>query len=529
MALARIPHYSAVGLSLISLETLLPGVASEVVPLKAVGIGIGSKLTQILIATVFCVGLTVVTTRPVLACEVLVRDHLLTCADHPIPKDDNLAFNGNNNEVLTADGFDEQDIPTAVLQLGVEHGWRVVNASISPDRHKMLLTMIKTTCPTWSGVPDPAGLICNYGRRTKWLGLRNPNVEWLLFNLSLDSDLGHNLAVHISATWLHNNLVLFAAARFPENGAPGNTTSDLNIHMLSVSQTEEFGFDVAPYASEKAWNDQCLTVRLSSQTAAGGSCFQGQELAVTRRCEDEPLGDEGWSWYNTFQPDQPPEPDGSNWCLAGLSPYRVPKFRGYVVELEEDCSPMTFSSEWVPAREPPSDIVHKQMGIGHEWGDGQGALSPAGDYLAVVSLQGDPSAEPQPDCAGFLLNPTRDDPLSGTAIRWTHVCALGQANTCSSDMWVAPTIHMPPENTPWPFFLLEPSTGQLALFHSRKSGRINSDGLLESSLQWVRYDGFTDGTPSVTVLSYDHGDLLTPIASPLKDVVPVELQWFSID
>jgi hypothetical protein len=158
--------------------------------------------------------------------------------------------------------------------------------------------------------------------------------------------------------------------------------------------------------------------------------------------------------------------------------------------------------------------VDKQMGVGAEWGDMQVALSPSGNHVAMAPTMGDPQADPQPDCAGYLLNPTTSDPMSGNATRWTHTCELGTDGTCVSAVWAAPVVNSPPESTPWPFFLTDPS-GVDTLFHSRYASHIAPQGHLVASSEWVRYDELPGGTLSPVVLDFvDHTTILTPFGSP---------------
>jgi hypothetical protein len=308
-------------------------------------------------------------------------------------------------------------------------GWVINQTSISPDREHLLLTMQRPSCAAqW---PDPAGRSCSWGRGTLWL-VSHRDGAWLFENLS--TRLGKNSNVVGWSTWLTSTRALFNAKAAPleEPIITGPDKVDVPAYLLELK----------PEPSLRVWGEaagissrQCFVGRMhASGPARTDECFEGQRVAITRRCFDEPVSPERYAWFN-----QRSDQGDAGMCASTAGPaWLVPVFQVYVVELSASCEPKTFDRSQ-PIRAPDWQGHWRHMGVGQEWGDGQSTISADGTHVAFWSNRGYDFGSPTDNCEAFA---SRDGSLGNGASR-VRYCELDAQRRCKQ------TLTLPAPVDPW--------------------------------------------------------------------------------
>lgn len=414
-------------------------------------------------------------------CVEVVPGDEYHCRFHAIDPDNNVVFLDLSDGTIRAANVSRPDDPTAgvVLDPLIQFGWTSGPSSVSPDRERILVGRMRLNCPPYTNGPGP-GLDCSYGRPTLWLAQHavldpdDPDDDlWVHVNLTRRL-LGRNSEIHGWSAWLHRDLALFNAVVFPERdgwyGGPDGYDQAANAAQIyAVRFLDDGAIAIERYAPEQLWRDQCLTGRVVAQPPRElDRCFDGQRVSIVRRCYDEPDLVHGWAWFNTARADGMGGP-----CRVDSPVVEVPVLRTYVLEVDSNCVPTADFEDLVPVRQPPDGAVYRQMGIIPEWGDMQSAVSSDGRWIAVATNMGDPEGDLEDNCAGFGLNlMDPGNPLSGAALRWTHVCELGPDLSCVGDaVPVGVELH-PPESTAFPGFVLVPKAGLSTLVFTREWGTL---------------------------------------------------------
>lgn len=395
-------------------------------------------------------------------CVVVTPDDEIHCPYHPVSEEHDVVFLDLEDGAIKSARLDRPDDPEAsvVLDAFFEFGWTPGPATVSPDGERLLIRREKPGCPGWTGAPGP-GLDCSYGRPTLWLAEHragdpgDPDDDlWVHTNLTRRG-LGRNSEIHGWTTWLHRDLALVNALVFPDDGGwyctPGvGCVQEENTTQIYAVRFDEGEVVIEPFAPEELWRDTCLSGRVSAQPSIeADACFDGQRISIVRRCYDEPDLEHGWAWFNTANADG----SGAK-CRPDGPIMQVPVLRVYVAELDAECRPKLDFEEMVPVRRPPDGPVHRQMGLVPEWGDMLAGISPDGRWVGVATNMGDPDGDLDDNCAGFRLNLTNpNDPLSGNALRWTHVCRLDSSLRCDGQAVPVAVERTPPEGTPLPGFV----------------------------------------------------------------------------
>jgi hypothetical protein len=448
---------------------------------------------------------------------VITPDDEIHCPYHPVSNDHDVVFLDLDGGAIRSALVGRPDDPNApvVLDPFFELGWTPGPATVSPDGERLLVRRTNPGCPGWTGEPGP-GLDCSYGRPTLWLAQHqagdpaNPDDDlWVHTNLTRRS-LGRNSEIHGWTTWIHHELVLFNAVVFPDDGGwycmpPVGCVQEENAAQIYAVRFDGNEPTIEPFAPTELWRDECLTGRVTAQPSPlATQCFDGQRISIVRRCYDEPDLEHGWAWFNTANADGSGEV-----CRVDGPTMQVPVLRVYVAELDASCRPTKRFEDMVPVRQPPDELVHRQMGMIPEWGDMLAEISPDGGWVAVATNMGDPAGDLSDNCAGFRLNlvdPT--DPLSGNALRWTHVCHLGEDLQCDGEAVPVSVERTPPEGTPLPGFVSIAGSGYPSLVFTREWGVYGG----EFGRDITRLD-FASGPDAIVPLAFGHNAVA---ASPIR-------------
>ena len=412
-------------------------------------------------------------------CVEVVPDDEIHCEYHPVlPKNDVVFLSLDDGTLRSARAaFPSETDSQLVLDPFFELGWTPGVSTVSADGERLLVSRTKPSCPRWSGIPGP-GLDCSYGRPTLWLAehyVGDPedpvDDRWIHTNLTRRL-LGRNSEIHGWTTWLHSDLALFNAMVFPDDGGwycgpPSGCIQEFNAAQMYAVRFSDGEITVEPFAPAAMWRESCLTGRINAQPSIyDDRCFDGQRVAIARRCYDEPDLEHGWAWFNTTNADGTGE-----MCRADGAVFQVPVLRVFVVELDATCEPMIGSEELVPVRQPPDDPRFRQMGMVPEWGDMMPAISSDGEFVAVATNTGDPDGDLSDNCAGFRLN-LRDveDPMSGASLRWIHVCRLRDDLRCAGEALPVGVEQTPPEASVLPGFVDIAGLAPPSLVYTREWG-----------------------------------------------------------
>jgi len=412
-------------------------------------------------------------------CVTIVPDQEIHCPYHAIPDGNDVVYLDLDDGAIRTARVERPDAARAQVLFDpfFELGWTPGVASVAPGGERALVARTKPSCPGWDGSPGP-GLDCSYGRPTLWLAEhwtgdpQDPDDDlWVHTNLTRRL-LGRNSEIHGWATWLHRDLALFNATVFPDDGGwyAGPTSGydqEANAAQIYAVRFSAGNVVIEPFAPAALWRDHCLTGRVSAQPSpVDGRCIDGQRLSIVRRCYDEPDLEHGWAWFNTANAD-----GSGTQCRSDEPVFRVPVLRVYVAELDRACRPTRDFEELLPIRQPPDGPVYRQMGVTPEWGDMLAAISPDGAWVAVATNMGDPAGDLGDNCAGFRIN-LRDpsDPLSGNALRWTHVCRLSADLKCDGEAMPVGVERDPPEATILPGFVSIAETPEPSLVLTREWG-----------------------------------------------------------
>jgi hypothetical protein len=325
-------------------------------------------------------------------CEELELDQRYRCGYHAVEVEDDLIFTkvlSDGRRALYASRV-EGGARQERRVVDVPPGWTLNATSIAPDREHFMVNMLRPSCSTqW---PDAAGESCSWGRPTLWLvSHRGDTWEWE----SLTSLLGKNSSGVGWAAWLSKTRVLFNAKSRPA-GVPlveSQDGQDVPAYLLDLEGPTLRIWGGAAGIS----NEHCFVGRMhASGPARGDACFDGQRVALTRRCDDEPIGPELWAWFN-----QRSDAGDAGRCVESQGPpVLVPAFRVYVVELDASCEPRAFDRD-KPIRAPDWQGHWRHMGTAREWGDGQSTISADGRHVAFWSQRGFSFNSPTDNCEAF--------------------------------------------------------------------------------------------------------------------------------
>ena len=322
-------------------------------------------------------------------------------------------------------------------------GWRIETASISPARKIVLVTMHRPDCPAaW---PNANGAACSWGRNTLWAGFLKQGATGKYYELvNLAAYYGRNSHVVGWHTWLTTKKALFNAKIVPDgvdiNPDPARGTG--------FAYTIDFEYDAANFrvASLNLWggnlinSDRCFVGRMHASMPAAGfgpTCAAGQKVVFARRCYDDPVGPQNFSWYNTVNY------DGSGGlcrpeALAG-APQFVPAFKNYVVQVDSACNPIAFDRN-APIRPPDYTGRYRHMGSNPEWGDGQPTISLDGKLVAFWSRKSSSASSTTSNCAALE---SEDGTTLGNGADRVRVCTLDGQNRCST------LLNLPEPTNPW--------------------------------------------------------------------------------
>lgn len=313
----------------------------------------------------------------------------------------------------------------------VPQGWQLEQSSISPNRKIILSTMIRPDCP-----PDPsnpAGASCSWGRGVLFLAFLKTGTGGAKYYelLNLASQYGRNSAIVGWQTWLTTKKVLFNAKILPD----GEQIMPDPLHGNGFAYTLSFETDDAGLTGMalSLWggnpiNDQnCFVGRMhASRPAAGFSdrCGPGQKVVFARRCYDDTMGPQNFSWFNTVNY------DGTGGVCrpeSEVGPRNlVPAFKNYVVTVDSNCNPISFDRN-APIRSPDYTGRYRHMGTNPEWGDGQPTITLDGTVVAFWSKKSSTLSNPVNNCAG--LESANGSP--GNGAERVRVCLLDAQNRCS--------------------------------------------------------------------------------------------------
>ena len=433
---------------------------------------------------------------PADSCTVIVPDVQYRCTGRALePSRHNVTYMSWKTDNIMASNaknpLQAGDVVVATNRLLVEHNWVTRVANSSPNYFMMISAREKNGCDSTTGRS------CSYGRTTLWLDIYEPSSgTWLLTNLA--HFYGFNSESLGWSAWLHGKKAIFNLLVRAEGSGWYTTRAEHNPQIYTLD-VDPGVISVSKFAPGQLEDANCLTGRVDAvPNLVGNSCFDGQRIIFVRRCNDGESTNAYWN--NTSY-------DGTGGaCIPGADrTYSVvPVLRTYVVELNAACSP---KKSWAnngisPLREPPTDDIHKQMGVITEWGDMLASISPDGKYAAVATNFG-PPANSSP-CAGFYYN-LQDASVanSGASARRISWCRLrkdpvtGQISSEGPLTLLSPFGMEPPETTLLPSFF--PIGNTMSLLFTARWAQLNHPGFssvmqtnLESDYQLL-YFGTPDG------------------------------------
>ncbi len=432
---------------------------------------------------------------PADSCSVIVPDVQYRCSGRKLePSRHNVTYmNWTTDNIMASNAkspLQAGDVIIATNRLLVEHNWLTRVAKVSPNYFMMISAREKRFCD-----PD-TGRTCSYGRTTLWLDIYEPSSgTWLLTNLA--HFYGFNSESLGWSAWLHGKKAIFNLLVRPEGSGWYTTRAGHNPQIYTLD-FDSGVISVSKFAPGQLEDTNCLTGRVDAvPNLAANSCFDGQRIIFVRRCNDGESTNAYWN--NTSY-------DGTGRaCIPGAArTYSVvPVLRTYVVELNAACTP---KKSWAdngisPLREPPTDDIHKQMGVIPEWGDMLASISPDGNYAAVATNFGPPGNSSP--CAGFYYN-LQDAmiPNSGASARRISWCRLrkdpttGQISNEGPLTLLSPFGMDPPETTLLPSFF--PMGDTMSLLFTARWAQFNQAGfssIMQSNLN-SDYQSFYFGTPN---------------------------------
>lgn len=317
----------------------------------------------------------------------------------------------------------------------VPKGYEVVAQSISPNGRIVLLTVSKPSCPT-SGAE---GRLCNHGRNALFAATYveqkiSPDFPGYYQVINWSRVFGYNSHVVGWHSWFNQTEVLFNGLTKPEGEPllePGKPKVGFAYRARFVADPKQGLVS----SSVKLWDqggvnsEYCFVGRMhvSRPSTFQTSCEIGQKVAITRRCEDEPINPENYSWYNTRNMD-----GTGGYCIepgGKVGPSElVPVFKVYVVDLDENCQPINFDRDR-PVGTPKYTGRYRHMGWNAEWGQGQSVITKDGGHLAYWVKQSQRESDPMNNCAGFE---TEYGEGVGNGADRIEICSLDANNQCSN-------------------------------------------------------------------------------------------------
>ena len=210
------------------------------------------------------------------SCEVVVPDEEIHCTYRPVrPQHDLVFLDTDSGEIRTARARRPRGGSRVVLEPFFDLGWTPGVATVAPGLERLLVARSKPSCPPFQRGPGP-GLDCSYGRPTLWLAEHRVNDPanpaddlWVHLNLSRRL-LGRNSEIHGWTTWLHDDLALFNAVVFPDEGGWYNSPATGYRQKKNAAQIYAVRFDAAGrptierYAPGQLWRRRCLTTASTS-------------------------------------------------------------------------------------------------------------------------------------------------------------------------------------------------------------------------------------------------------------------------
>lgn len=353
-------------------------------------------------------------------------------------------------------------------------GWAILNFSISPNRQIVLLTMSRKDCPAnW---PNPDGKSCSWGRSVLFSGFLIKNATsgdyYELVNLA--SKYGTNSTIAGWHTWLTTGKVLLNAKIVADTQYIGATQNQFAyIFTFDYDATKINGFAVSTWGSTKNINSQnCYVGRMHASIPPVGysnSCSTRQYVTFARRCLNDSLTPDNFSWYNTVNYDGTGgtcRPPGGNVGASSL----VPAFKNYVVQVDDQCNPISFDRNQ-PIRKPNSTGRYRHMGYRSEWGEGQPTINANGSAVAYWVKKSSDLASNINNCAGFE---SKDNVIIGNGAARVRVCYLD-----SSRQKCASVVNLPQPADPWNTqenaYFYRMDNGDLSVFTSETTGFYLSD------------------------------------------------------
>jgi len=388
-------------------------------------------------------------------CQVIQLDQHYRCPSQALPSNAEMVF-------IKPDAADNRAVHAGTLQgttfsdaymFAEPAGWRLETVSISPTRDIVLATMHRPDCSQ-----SAAGTSCSWGRNVLWSAVRRQDSAGVYYDLvNLAAYYGRNSHVVGWHTWLTTRKALLNAKIVPDgvdiNPDPQHGTGfaytfdfDLTATALTLKAVNKWGGTIN--------NDHCFVGRMHASmpsTGFGTSCGSGQKVVFARRCYDDPVGPQNYSWFNTVNY------DGSGGLChpqTVVGPAMlVPAFKNYVVQLDSACNPIAFDRN-APIRSPDYTGRYRHMGTNPEWGDGQPTISLDGGAVAFWSKKSSTASNTVNNCAAFE---SEDGTTLGNGADRVRVCGLDAQNRCAS------VVDLPLPADPW-----SPQGG--AYFHALDNG-----------------------------------------------------------
>jgi hypothetical protein len=348
---------------------------------------------------------------------------------------------------------------------GAPDGWEMRQHSISPNRKVILVRMSRPDCdPNW---PSGDGESCSWGASVLFAAFsRQSSTSGDYYELvNLASYYGKYSHIFGWQTWLADNKVLFSAKIAADMNNPRSGFA--YILSLDYNDTNFFGISIGMWGGAIN-SDACSIGRMHATVPTYGStrsCFEGQYVVFTRRCFDDAVSLENYSWWNTKNYD-----GSGGQCREFHATQLVPVLKNYVVPIDHQCNPILFERA-APIRIPDWTGRYRHMGSGPEWGDAQPTISPDGRLVAFWSTKSSELASPDDNCAGFE---TETRVGVGNGAGRVRLCLLDDSHQkCAS------IASLPQPTNPWdiqhnPYFYKK-DDGNIALFTSEVSGFFLTD------------------------------------------------------
>jgi hypothetical protein len=378
-------------------------------------------------------------------CRTIQKDQLYRCPSQALPASAELLYMKavSSGKAVYAGSLAGTSLSDAYVFAEPE-GWSIETASISPSRTIVLVTMRRPDCTSeW---PNTAGTSCSWGRHVLWAGsLKHDSLQGTYYELvNLAAYYGRNSHIVGWHTWLTTKKALFNAKIVadgvtidpdPQHGTGFAYTLDFEVSATSlvVSGLKLWGGNLVN-------SERCFVGRMHASMPPSGfgtACAAGQKVVFARRCYDDPVGPENFSWFNTVNYDGTgglckPE------SVAGPANL-VPAFKNYVVDVDSACNPLAFDRN-APIRVPDYTGRYRHMGSNPEWGDGQPTISLDGKLVAFWSRKSSSASNTINNCAALE---SEDGTTLGNGADRVRVCVLGAQNTCSA------LVSLPEPTNPW--------------------------------------------------------------------------------